>query len=131
MERTQKLIKNIQNVKIAKSAIHGLGLFTKKYIPGNIVVGRLDGQKVDTVMFPDTLDGEWNGIGGNQILFRCIPTLYSYINHSMKPNLTIINQSMEIKSLRDIPENEELLINYIENGIPERYLKHAMGQYLR
>jgi hypothetical protein len=130
MERTQPLIQNIPSSYVAKSKIHGQGLFSGQGYSIGELVGTLDGQLINVQDHPEALSGEWNGLGPLQVLYRRFSTDYSYINHLTDPNLSIDPETMEIIANRAIEKGDEFTLDYTENGLPDIYREKGYGRYL-
>ncbi len=106
-------------VKVAKSRIHGQGVYAKSVIPARKKVGSLGGvviSKREARRRAKSLESVaivelWNGeaidasINGNEL---------RYINHSCGPNtyMRTIGYHVEFYALRDIQPGEELTCNY-------------------
>jgi SET domain-containing protein len=110
-------------VEVKDSKIHGLGLFSKKFIPNGFVLGAgeidksLAGEyeKKDLYGVYDKKYEQLNifQIGGSR-----------YINHCLEPNVAYqIEEKMIIAiAIKDIKPGEEITLNYIdhftEEGLP-------------
>lgn len=108
-------------LKVAKSSIHGKGVFAKEPIPARKKIGSLGGtiitkrearrraKQLESIAIVEL----WNGmaidasVNGNEL---------RYINHSCKPNayMRTIGYHVEFYALRDIQPGEELSCNYGE-----------------
>tara|TARA_B100000902_G_scaffold70002_1_gene75780 strand:+ start:8024 stop:8362 length:339 start_codon:yes stop_codon:yes gene_type:complete len=89
---------------IKESGIHGLGLFTTKFISESSELGISHVKNLD---FPDGLIR--TPLGG-------------FINHSEHPNAERVDNGdyFVVKTLRDIATNEEITLKYsLYNPIPE------------
>lgn len=90
-------------VYIAESPIHGKGLFAKKFIPADSVIGTILGKYTNT-------DGEhvlWlNDMVGIHVLCPL-----RYINHSDSPN-AVYYDTLEVCAVKDICADEEITHNY-------------------
>jgi SET domain-containing protein len=93
------------NVKIARSKIHGTGLFATVDFKKGDHIGTFSGR-------PTQEDGihvlwyqkgrKWHGIEVDCIL--------KYANHSKKPNTQVVN--LDMFALRFIPKGEEITFDY-------------------
>ncbi|HHX59846.1 MAG TPA: SET domain-containing protein [Epulopiscium sp.] len=138
------VLDNIAFTVIAKSGIHGRGLFSTTTIPKNTILGILDGQVVnwdryDQVLaqlrkeienIEENLLMEWNALDEETLLVRPLRTKYSYINHSRTPNLIIMKNPLRIVARDDIKENEELFLDYREEPLRRAYLDGHGQTYL-
>ena len=103
---------------IAKSAVHGIGVFTLAKHPARKKVGELTGKLVRLPearrmvqhrarIFLVEIDRRWalDCSGGSHL---------GHVNHRCKPNcyLRIIGKRVEMYALRGIPANTELTIDY-------------------
>ena len=85
------------------SLIHGKGLFAKKFIPADTVIG--------------TLVGEYTFSNGDHVLwlddFTGLKVLcdFRYINHSDTPNAAYFN-TLEVCAIKDIQPDEEITHDY-------------------
>jgi hypothetical protein len=130
MERTHPLIQNIPSGYVARSNIHGEGLFAGQAFDAGQIVGKLDGQIINVEDHPDALSGEWNGLGALHVLYRRFSTAYSYINHQDDPNLRIEPATMQIVARKAIGKGDEFTLDYVENGLPNIYITKGYGRYL-
>lgn len=122
----------IPNAAVRNSPIHGLGLFNTHPLNSGDVLTRLDGQRIVVAYAPGVLFTlEWNALTKTELLVRPIRTSYGYINHSRMPNLAIDDRTQEIRALRRIDAGEELLLDYLDQPLPEAYLNHPNAEYLR
>jgi SET domain-containing protein len=120
-------------VVVARSRIHGRGLFAQEKIPAGSWVMKYEGQKIDrregarrnrfyhSIGYTALFDAETHYIdgliGGNDSI---------YINHSTKaPNLEAFlhRGGVWFWSNRDIAEGEELMFDYGFDPRPERRAK--------
>lgn len=90
-------------IYVARSPIHGKGLFARKPIPAGSCIG--------------TVEGEWTGTDGPHVLwvdenkgFRVRCDL-RFINHSPSPN-AVYYDTLEVMALRDIHPGEEITHDY-------------------
>ncbi len=90
------------NVYVAKSKIHGQGLFAARKMPADTVVGLLEGRIVKRegtyVMWISATKG------------LRITNDFRFINHSDKPNVALYDE--EVVTLRAVKKGEELTHNY-------------------
>jgi uncharacterized protein len=108
-------------IQVAKSKIHGQGLFAKQKIEARKKIGHLSGiliskQKARELAKQKTtlhLVELWNG---KALDCSDIRNEIAYINHSCKPNSYMRNRGnlVEFYALRQIDMNEELTCNYGE-----------------
>ncbi len=96
-----------KNVYVAKSPIHGKGLFAARHIPAGELLG--------------TVSGDWTTTDGPYVLWvdehrgfkvRCN---FRYINHSPTPNACYYD-TLEVCALRDIAQGEEITHDYQTDG---------------
>lgn len=93
-------------VYVDNSAIHGMGLFAKTFIPAGTVIGIVQGE-------PATADGEhvlWLD-DDNGFHVQCD---LRYINHSNTPN-AVYYDTLEVCAIRDIQPGEEITHYYGED----------------
>jgi SET domain-containing protein len=114
-------MKKYTHVAVARSRIHGRGLFATRNIPAASWVMKYEGEKIDrregrrrdrfylSIGYNALFDAETHYIdgliGGNDSV---------YINHSKKPNLEAIlhRGGVWFRSMRDITKGEELTFDY-------------------
>lgn len=114
------------------SSFNNRGLFTTIARAAGDVLCRLDGEVVAHDDDYDLLNTtEWNAIDDHRILLRRTPTSYFLINHSPTPNLTIDPHTHELRAKTAIEKDTELLLDYLENGFPQAYLRTDRCAYLR
>ncbi len=128
----QGYLATIPHAEVRKSPIHGLGLFATRALNTGDVLTRLDGQRISIIDAPGVLFTlEWNALTHTDLLVRGIRTSYGYINHSRTPSLAIDDRSQEIRALRRIEADEELLLDYLAQPLPEAYLRSPAAEYLK
>ncbi len=140
MKTSYPVVDNIKNTYIAKSPIHGQGLFAEVKFAKESVLGYLDGQRMSWDFFDslkklydeqgDHLYGEWNAIDENTLLVRAIRTKYGFINHSRNPNVEIRHCPMRLVALKDIAIDEELTLDYRKEPLRKEYLDGHGKSYL-
>ncbi len=138
----ENIIDNMHPTYIAKSNVHGHGLFASKEIAANECLGELDGQYISWELYnkissqitdeqlTNTYFMEWNAITKDLLLTRPFRTKYSYINHSRTPNVEILQNPLRIVTIRKINADEELLLDYRKEELNEEYLKGHGKTYL-
>lgn len=128
------LIDNIEKGYIKPSKLHGLGLFAFEKIEKSETLGLLNGQSVPWSYVKDfAVDSEWNALTSEQVLYRPFKTKYYFINHSRTPNLKLKVKStgfIEIIALELIEKDQELLLDYRQENLPEWYLSGHGSTYL-
>lgn len=92
---------------VAESLIHGQGLFARKKIKRDTLIGHFEGRIVEEdgmhVLWVEDDDGNWTGtLVENEIRFA---------NHSKKPNSGVFNGD-ELWSMRKIRKGEEITFDY-------------------
>ena len=137
---------------IQKSPIHGHGLFANEKLHTDHVIINLDGQLITIGDFSRILKSvgqlveehsrnyffmEWNYVdlenNKNLILVRPYRTMYSYINHSRKPNCCILGNApynLRVLAVTEIEAGEELTLDYRKEKLPRSYLDGYGGSYL-
>jgi len=90
-------------IYVARSKIHGKGLFAQKPIRKGEIIGTLTGQFTQKDGSHVLWINETKGIR-----VRCD---FRYINHSQTPN-AVYYDTLEVCALRDIKVDEELTHNY-------------------
>ena len=105
---------------LKKSKIHGVGVFTLAPLPARRKIGEITGTRLPVRqalkmverrkrIFLVELDDRW--------ALECSTGSYlGHVNHCCEPNcyLRIINRRVEFYTLRKIPANTELTIDYVE-----------------
>lgn len=90
------------NVYVAKSKIHGKGLFALRDFPADALLGLLEGKSVKNegsyVMWMSATEG------------LEITNEFRYVNHSDNPNIALYDK--EVVTLRAVKTDEELTHNY-------------------
>lgn len=125
-------LRTIAQATPSPSPIHGTGLFANADLAPGTVLTKLDGQRVTTSEAPGVLFAlEWNAVSKSELLVRAIRTSYGFINHSRTPNLRIDGGTMTLKVLTPVASGEELLLDYLEQPLPDAYLSNANADYLR
>jgi len=123
------IIDNIPNTKIAESAIHGKGLFSEAAIPSGAILAVLDGQLIplakQQIVTSDICVShcEWNAVSKDMLLVRTFRTKYSFINHSLNPNLRLEYNPLRIVVSSDLSKGDELTLDYNKEPLPDAYLK--------
>ncbi len=133
-----KITNNIPLGVIEKSPIHGYGLFARQDIPVESVLVSLGGQIVPWSVYKTNRDmtkdavNEWNALTMDMLLVRPRRTKYSFINHSRKPNCTIVNlgNRLHVRTITDIPPREELTLDYRLEPLPPEYVSSVCAVYL-
>jgi SET domain-containing protein len=100
-------------LSVERSPIQGLGLFTYTHLPAYQIIFTIVGRKVYQpydVAYAH-LNPNWLGTGYEEWLEMDEGDFGIYINHSCSPNL-IVNEHLQLITLRSINEGEELLIDY-------------------
>ncbi|GAB4175264.1 MAG: hypothetical protein Kow0020_10930 [Wenzhouxiangellaceae bacterium] len=110
MSRMPKRYDDNPLVYVARSPIHGRGLFARVPIAKGTLIGRYegprtrrDGMHVLWVWDEDT--GRWEGIDGTNEM--------RFLNHSADPNADWWGD--ELYALRDIAKDEEITFHYGED----------------
>lgn len=113
------------------SSISGFGLFTRKLIKKDTKLFTLTGEIVNqTYLQTKKFHGEWNALKDNKFLIRHQRTSYGFINHSRTPNCKIETNTMTIIAIKEIQENEEILLDYREEPLPKDYTNGFGKTYL-
>lgn len=113
------------------SAVNGFGLFTRNFIKKDTKLFTLTGEIVDQAYLKAAdFHGEWNALGNNSFLIRHQRTSYGFINHSRTPNCKIERSSMTIVAITEIRENEEILLDYRKEPLPNDYINGFGKTYL-
>lgn len=123
-----KSLSELTNLGI--SSYHGFGLFSNQTIPKGTVLFKLYGNinDIDAIKIKN-FHGEWNALKNGKFLIRNERTSYGLMNHSKKPNC-YIDEKMNIVTNQAVQQNEELLLNYLEEELPEAYLNGWGKTYL-
>ncbi len=97
---------NTNGYRVAKSRIHGQGLYATHTIEEGVRIGSYDGPLVETdsmyVLWVEGDDGVWRGIRGENEL--------RFLNHSSAPNAAF--EGPELFAMRAIGPGEEITIHY-------------------
>lgn len=129
--KIDEVIDNLKFTHIAKSQIHGNGLFASDNIVACTVLGELDGQIVPWELYCKyAMAMEWNALAEETLLVRPYRTKYSFINHSRKPNLILANNPLRVVVLADVKSGEELTLDYRSEPLPPEYIKYKGVFYL-
>ncbi len=92
-------------LEVKNSPLHGKGLFAKKALPADVVLGTCKTKKTkEPGLYTLTFDD------GSQLDVTC---KLKYINHSKQANV-IYYDDLSVMTLRDIEAGEELLHDYGE-----------------
>lgn len=102
MVKAKRITAADSKVYVAKSKIHGKGLFAAEKIPADTVVGIMQSK-------PTTKDGSYVLWLSKKKKIE-ITNEFKYINHSDDPNVALYDE--EVVSLRKIKAFEELTHNY-------------------
>lgn len=137
------IIDNIPLGYIAKSSIHGNGLFAKRAIAANTILCTLDGQIMSWNYYDNVIDSlclnseqrlilfdEWNCIDRDTLLVRAFRTKYSLINHSREPNCIIRYNPIRVEAYTDIEQDDELTLDYRREPLRDEYLNGHGSTYL-
>lgn len=123
------IIDNIPNTRISVSAIHGKGLFSTVAIPIGAILAVLDGQLIPLakqyIVSTDICAShcEWNAVSKDMLLVRSFRTKYSFINHSLHPNLKLEYNPLRIVVSNNLNRGDELTLDYNQEPLPDQYLK--------
>jgi hypothetical protein len=132
IERPDDYLQTIADVRRARSAIAGYGMFAMRARTRGEVLCVLDGQYIDCEAYPELMHAlEWNAVSARVLLVRPVRTSYGYINHAADPNVAIDTDGRTLRATRDIALGEELTIDYLAPPIPQAYLDSAEGQLLQ
>lgn len=140
------IVDNIKNTEIAKSDLHGNGLFATADINADEVLTTLDGQYISWEQYKDinkqfdkdfndeklkdTIFMEWNAINKDLLLVRAFRTKYSFINHSRTPNAIILQNPLRVATLSNIKKGEEILLDYRKEDLSDEYINGHGKTYL-
>jgi hypothetical protein len=104
---------DLEYLDVAPSPIQGLGLFTSKNLPAYQNIFTITGKKVYRTYHPvyASLNPNWLGTGYQEWLEINEGDISVYINHSCSPNV-IVNEHLQVITLRRIRKGEELLLDY-------------------
>jgi len=94
-------------VFVARSAIHGLGLFAARRLPAGQLIGVYEGPVVTengshVLWIEDEVAGDWIGYDGKND--------FRYLNHSDSPNAEM--DGLNCFALTDIEAGDEITIDY-------------------
>jgi hypothetical protein len=119
------------NLYIDISKLHGFGLFTFNTICKRKSIFTLKGKIVKKVFIKNkNFFGEWNALQNNMYLVRKGRTSYGFINHSRNPNCEIDTTTMNVIAKTNIKKNEELLLDYRKEPLPQAYINQFGKNYL-
>jgi uncharacterized protein len=97
---------------VSRSAINGLGVFSRKFIPAGTPVLECRG----LIQHRDEVDADARAmqIGPDTYLAEDPenPTVDDFLNHGCQPNLGFVDGSLVLYALRDIDSAEELVFDY-------------------
>ena len=129
--------------EIRNSPLHGFGLFAlREWKAGDVLCARLDGQVLSHDEYEllqsrlapglGRMRGfffmEWNALPNDKLLARPFRTTYSYINHSVQPNLAV--KDLSLVAVRDIHAEEEFTLDYRLEPLPRGYFETPYSGYL-
>lgn len=110
---------------VRKSRINGRGLHTLSKLPSRRKIGEITGTRVSNRF-------AWKQVAQQEKIFLVALDdkfsldiskggLFKDMNHSCQPNcyLRIINDRIEVYTLREIPANSELTVDYVETPHPD------------
>ena len=135
----------IAHSHIGQSDIHGFGLFSDRNIEKDDVLCFLDGQVIAKSKYDKIQKIVSTGLGDYQkyffmecnyldeknILARSLRTSYSYINHSIMPNVVLKYFPMRIVALSNISKKTEITIDYRKEPLTDEYLKRDDKTFLK
>jgi len=113
------------------SSIHGFGLYSSKNIQQGDCIFSLSGKVVNEHYINNkNFIGEWNALSNNMYLVRDYRTSYGFINHSRKPNCEINTNTMQIITISDITQNQEIFLDYRKEPLSYDYIDKFGKHYL-
>ncbi|WP_148821467.1 SET domain-containing protein-lysine N-methyltransferase [Campylobacter concisus] len=136
------VIDNIKFTYIAKSNIHGFGLFSDRILDNGTILCFLDGQvmswnhydeiakSINLGKYQKYIFMEWNALSNDTLLVRAFRTKYSYINHSNIPNVEIKYNPIRIETIKQINKNDEIVIDYNKEPLKKEYLSDKEKGFL-
>ena len=99
-------------IYIARSSVHGKGVFAAEFIPAGTVIGRYRSRKVAlTTEHPHVLI-VYDPDTGQELERRLGTNEFRYVNHSTTPNLEMVDDTLEFIANRHIAKGEELTWYY-------------------
>lgn len=125
---------NIKDTYIAKSSIHGYGLFADKAFAEHSFLCALDGQKIEWSFYLKLRESlnvsesfiEWNALSEDILLLRLLRTKYSFINHSRAPNLILqvdkSSSTVSVYTLKNIKKDDELFLDYRNEPVNKQWI---------
>ena len=129
--KLEDVIDNLKFSTVAKSPIHGHGLFASAPLSAGTVLGNLDGQVVPWDLHKKyELTLEWNALDEKTLLVRAYRTKYSFINHCREPNLFLARDPLRVVLQKDTAIGEELTLDYRLEPLPPEYVNGVGRSYL-
>jgi len=130
--RPQAYLRTIEGAELRTTADKGHGLFSTRARAMGELVCRLDGQVLDSALYPELMHAlEWNALSERLLLVRAVRTSYGYINHARDPNLAIDPDGVHLRVRRALAAGDELTLDYLAPPIPQAYLDSEEGRFLR
>lgn len=136
IETLPRVVETIAQGRIAKSPVHGHGLFARQDVASGQTLCWLDGQLVPMDVLRaagEDLQAEWNALPQGMVLLRALRTSYFFINHSRGPNLKVCGHGsgkLFVVSTRDIGRGQEFFLDYRDEPLDQAYLAGHGASYL-
>jgi hypothetical protein len=129
--RPEAYLRTIDEVELRPAEDKGMGMFSTRARAVGELVCKLDGQVVDSDLYPELMHAlEWNALSERLLLVRAVRTSYGYINHAREPNLCIDPDGVHMRVRRAIAAGEELTLDYLAPPVPRAYLDSQEGRLL-
>ncbi|MET0284453.1 MAG: SET domain-containing protein [Polyangiales bacterium] len=129
--RPEAYLRTIDDVELRPVEGKGMGMFSTRARPVGELVCKLDGQVIDSELYPELMLAlEWNALSERRLLVRAVRTSYGYINHAREPNLGIDPDGVHMRVRRAIAAGEELTLDYLAPPVPQAYLDSEEGRLL-
>jgi SET domain-containing protein len=140
----RNVVDTIRDTVIKKSMIHGFGLFSTKTLFKGEILQIFDGQILTEKQYKTLISNiskdigkyknyffmECNKLDYDTFLVRPFRTKYSYINHSLEPNVCISHHPLRLIVKVDINIGEEITIDYTKEQLKKEYLDSNENRFL-
>lgn len=97
---------------ISTSSVHGKGVFAGEFIPAGTVVGKYKSRLVSSDTDHPHVLVVYDEDTGEELEWHLGTNKFRYVNHSSRPNLEMVDETLEFVALRHIAAHEELTWYY-------------------
>jgi hypothetical protein len=103
---------NVTALYLARSAINGKGVFSRKKLRAGIEVVACRGIMLSGSQVRDDMRAMQIGVDVYLAEDPNDPGIDDFVNHSCEPNVGFLDGSLKLYALRDIAEDEEIVFDY-------------------